>query len=97
MPNKHFRRAVNMLRAAFGPNHLAVAVAEVNLAHAFIRSGNLSDAHALLEHSAPIEKNAMHPGPYLAMCLERRIRTHSRGRSTLRGIDRNVRRDRPGQ
>jgi tetratricopeptide (TPR) repeat protein len=66
---QYFRRAVDMLRASFGPNHLAVAVAEVNLAYAFIRSGNLSGAHALLEHSAPIEKSATHPDPYLAMCL----------------------------
>jgi tetratricopeptide (TPR) repeat protein len=66
---QYFRRAVDMIRAAFGPDHLAVAVAEVNLAHAYVRSGNLSGARALLEHSAPIEKNAGHPSPYLATCL----------------------------
>jgi len=66
---QYFRRAVNMMRVAFGPDHLAVAVAEVNFAYAYIRSGNLPGARTLLEHSAPIEKNATHPSPHLAMCL----------------------------
>ena len=48
-----------MLLAAFGPNHLAVAVAEVNPAHAFIRSGNLSGTHALLEHTAHRSKRTL--------------------------------------
>jgi tetratricopeptide (TPR) repeat protein len=66
---QYFRRALNMVRAAFGPDHLTAATAEVNLAHTYIRSGNLSGARALLEHAAPIEKKAAQPGPDLAMCL----------------------------
>jgi tetratricopeptide (TPR) repeat protein len=66
---QYFRRAIDVIRAAFGPDHLTVAVAEVNLAQAYVRAGNLVGAHALLEHSAPIEKHTERPSPYLATCL----------------------------
>jgi tetratricopeptide (TPR) repeat protein len=80
---QYFRRAVDMIRAAYGPDHLAVAVAEVNLAHAYVRSGNLSGARELLEHGAPIEKNTGHPSTYLATCLFVEAQWHAALRHTV--------------
>ncbi len=66
---QYFGRALDMVQAAFGRDHLATAIAEVNLANTYIRFGNLSGARALLDHGVPIEKQAAKASPYLATCL----------------------------
>jgi tetratricopeptide (TPR) repeat protein len=80
---QYFRRALDRIRAVLGPDHLAVAMAEVNLAHVYVRSGDLSGARALLEHSAPIEKNTGYPSPYLATCLFVEAQWHAASEHTV--------------
>ena len=65
---RDLRRAVEILKRSYGPEHAAVAAVEVSLARACLALRKFKDAEALLRHAYGIEKRAYGDGPTLARC-----------------------------
>jgi tetratricopeptide (TPR) repeat protein len=78
---KHFRASLDILRKAFGPNHISVGAAEVNLALACVRGGKYQESDVLLRHSREIESRTHDRSVSMARGLQVRAELDARLRN----------------